>query len=137
MTEKNTVEAIVAGAKGSRSQLESLDKALDSAIDEIVSGGAKQGRQLTDGEKGERDLLRAQQAKVQAAFQELAFVTLARLDNSDDVKQLQEKLKSINADLNDDLERLKKIATYAAIAAQVADGLAKLAAQAAAIAAKA
>jgi hypothetical protein len=67
----------------------------------------------------------------------LAFVTAARLDNSDDVKQLREKLKSINANLNDDLERLKKIAIYAAIAAQVADGLAQLAEQVAAAAAKA
>jgi hypothetical protein len=137
MTDKNTVDAIVVGATASRSQLASLDHALQSAIDEIVLDAAKQGRELTDGEKNQRKLLRGQQADVQEAFKELAFVTAARLDNSDDVKQLREKLKSINANLNDDLERLKKIAIYAAIAAQVADGLAQLAEQVAAAAAKA
>jgi hypothetical protein len=137
MTDKNTVEAIVAEAEASRLQLTSLHDALQSEIDEIASNAAKQGREPTDAEKEQRKLLRAEQAKVLEAFKELAFVTLVRLDNSDDVKQLQTSLKSINANLNDDLERLKKIATYAKIAAQVADGLAKLAAQAAAIAAKA
>ena len=68
---------------------------------------------------------------------ELGFATAARLDNSDDVKELREKLKSINANLRDDVNRLKKIATYAAIAAQIADGLTKLAEQVAGAVAKA
>jgi len=136
MTATNTVDAIVAGATASRSQLASLDHALQSAIDGIVLGAAKQGRELTDDEKNQRKLLRGQQADVQEAFEELAFVTVARLDNSDDVQQLREKLKSINANLDDDLQRLKKIATYAVIAAQVADGLAKLAEQVAGAVAK-
>jgi hypothetical protein len=137
MTDKNTVDAIVAGATASRSQLASLDHTLQGAIDEIVLGAAKQGRELTDDEKKQRKLLRAQQADVQEAFEELAFATAARLDNSDDVKQLREKLQSINANLGDDLDRLRKIAIYAAIAAQVADGLAKLAEQVAGAVAKA
>jgi len=127
MTDKNTVDVIVAEAAATRSQLASLDHTLQDEIDKIVLGAAKQGRALTDNEKNQRRLRRSQQADVQEAFAELAFVTVARLDNSDEVKQLREKLKSINANLSDDLERLKKIATYAAIAAQVADGLAKLA----------
>jgi hypothetical protein len=137
MTDKNTVDAIVAGATASRSQLASLDHTLQGAIDKIVLGAAKQGRELTDDEKKQRKLLRAQQADVQEAFEELAFATAARLDNSDDVRQLREKLQSINANLGDDLDRLKKIAIYAAIAAQVADGLAKLAEQVAGAVAKA
>ena len=137
MTDKNTVDAIVAGATASRSQLASLDHALQSAIDGIVLGAAKQGRELTDDEKNQRKLLRGQQADVQEAFAALAFATAARLDNSDDVKQFREELKSINANLGDDLERLKKITTYAAIAVQVADGLAKLAAQVAGAVARA
>jgi hypothetical protein len=137
MTDANTVDAIVAGATASRSQLASLDHTLQGAIDEIVLGAAKQGRELTDAEKQQRKLLRAQQADVQDAFEELAFATAARLDNSDDVRQLREKLQSINANLSDDLDKLKKIALYAAIAAQVADGLAKLAEQVAGVVAKA
>ena len=137
MTDKNTVDAIVAGATASRSQLASLDHMLQGAIDKIVLDAAKQGRELTDDEKNQRKLLRGQQADVQEAFAALAFATAARLDNSDDVKQFREELKSINANLSDDLERLKKITTYAAIAVQVADGLAKLAAQVAGAVARA
>jgi predicted nucleic acid-binding Zn-ribbon protein len=136
MTDKNTVDAIVAGATASRSQLASLDHMLQGAIDKIVLDAAKQGRELTDDEKNQRKLLRGQQADVQEAFAALAFATAARLDNSDDVKQFREELQSINANLSDDLERLKKITTYAAIAVQVADGLAKLAAQVAGAVAK-
>jgi hypothetical protein len=137
MTDKNTVDAIVTGANASRSQLASLDHTLQGAIDKIVLDAAKQDRKLTDDEKNQRKVLRGQQADVQEAFAELAFATAARLDNSDDVEQLRQKLKSINANLSDDLEKLKKIATYAAIAAQVADGLAKLAEQVAGAVAKA
>src|SRR2546423_12122973 len=108
MTDKNTVDAIVAEASATRSQLASLDHTLQSEIDKIILGAAKQSRALTDKEKNQRKLLRGQQADVQEAFAELAFVTVARLDNSDDVKQLREKLKSINANLSDDLGRLKK-----------------------------
>ena len=137
MTDKNTVDAIIAGATASRSQLALLDHTLQGAIDKIVLDAAKQGRALTDDEKNQRKLLRGQQADVQEAFAELAFATAARLDNADDVKQFREELKSINANLSDDLERLKKIVTYAAIAAQVADRLAELAAQVAGAVAKA
>jgi Zn-dependent oligopeptidase len=70
MTDKNTVDAIVAGATASRSQLASLDHTLQGAIDKIVLGAAKQGRELTDDEKKQRKLLRAQQADVQEAFEE-------------------------------------------------------------------
>jgi hypothetical protein len=136
MTDKNTVDAIVAGATASRSQLASLDHMLQGAIDKIVLGAAKQGRELTDDEKNQRKLLRGQQADVQEAFAALAFATAARLDNSDDVKQFREELRSINANLSDGLEKLKKITTYATIAVQVADGLAKLAAQVAGAVAK-
>ena len=137
MTDKNTVDAIIAGAAASRSQLALLDHTLQGAIDKIVLDAAKQGRALTDNEKNQRKLLRGQQADVQEAFAELAFATAARLDNADDVKQFREELRSLNANLSDDLERLKKIVTYAAIAAQVADGLAELAAQVAGAVAKA
>jgi len=137
MTDKNTVDAIIAGAIASRSQLALLDHTLQGAIDKIVLDAAKQGRALTNDEKNQRKLLRGQQADVQEAFAELAFATAARLDNADDVKQFREELRSINANLSDDLEGLKKIATYAAIAAQVADGLAELAAQVAGAVAKA
>src|SRR5215831_16612430 len=102
MTDKNTVDAIIAGAIASRSQLALLDHTLQGAIDKIVLDAAKQGRALTNDEKNQRKLLWGQQADVQEAFAELAFATAARLDNADDVKQFREELRSINANLRED-----------------------------------
>jgi hypothetical protein len=136
MTDENTADAIVAKASESRSNLAALDHMLQSAIDKIVLGAATRGQNLSDAERKQRSALRAQQADVQEAFTELGFATVARLDQSDEVKQLQKKLNSINSHLGDDLDRLKEIAAFAAIAAKVADGLTKLAEQVAGAVAK-
>ena len=84
---------------------------------------------MTNVEKARRKALRASQSDVGDALAALAFATLARLDSSADVLELQGKLDEINDNLVDDLTRLKNIARYAAVAAQVADGLAVLAEQ--------
>lgn len=135
--DKETASAIVAGAMQSRSNLAELDHRLQDEIDEIVLAAAREERPLSDDDKNRRKALRAQQADVQDAFEELAFATLARLDNSADVAELKDKLDAINAQLGDDLQRLKNIARYAAIAAKVADGLAQLGEKVAGVLAKA
>jgi len=129
MFTRESAKAIVAEATKSRSHLADLDHALQSEIDEIVLGAARAGRPLSDAEKARRKSLRASQSDVGDAFTALAFATLARLNQSADVVELKGKLDTINANLVDDLDRLKNIARYAAIAAQVADGLTKLAEQ--------
>lgn len=129
MADRESAQAIVAEAMTSRMRLLDLDHELQSEIDEIVLGAARAGRPLTSEEKVRRKARRASQSDVGRAFKTLAFVTLARLDNSADVIELKGKLDKVNADLVDDLQRLKNIERYAAIAAQVADGLAKLAEQ--------
>lgn len=123
---KESAEAIVAEATASRTALAELDHQIQTEIDEIVLGAAKAGRPLSDDDKARRKSLRADQMEVQAAFRELAFATLARLDNSADVADLKGRLVAINADLGDDLRRLKKIVRYAEVAAKVADGLARV-----------
>ena len=122
-----TAEAIVAEAMKSRVNLGDLDHTIQGEIDEILLGAAKEGRPLSDDDKVRRKKLRGEQASVQNAFAELAFATLARLDKSSGVAELKGKLDSINAELSDDLDRLKAIARYADVAAKVADGLAQLA----------
>jgi hypothetical protein len=123
----DTAKDIVAKAMMARADLGELDHTLQGGIDEIVLAAARAKRPLSSDEKNRRKALRATQAEVEDAFEELAFATLARLDNSADVAELKGKLDSINANLADDLERLKNIERYAAIAAKVADGLAQLA----------
>jgi hypothetical protein len=129
MFTRESAKAIVAEATKSRSRLADLDHALQSEIDEIVLGAARAGRPMSDAEKARRKALRASQSDVGDAFTALAFATLARLNQSADVVELKGKLDTINANLVDDLDRLKNIARYAAVAAKVADGLTKLAEQ--------
>ncbi|QEX24807.1 hypothetical protein FRZ61_47490 [Hypericibacter adhaerens] len=129
MFTRESAKAIVAEATKSRSRLADLDHALQSEIDEIVLGAARAGRPLSDDEKARRKSLRASQSDVGDAFTAVAFATLARLNQSADVEELKGKLDTINDNLTDDLNRLKNIARYAAIAAKVADGLTELAEQ--------
>jgi hypothetical protein len=133
--DKESADAIVAGAMKTRSDLAELDQTIQGQIDEIVLGAARQGRDLSPAELDQRKKLRGDQADVQDAFAALAFATLRRLDNSADVADLKTKLDAINAGLTTDLNRLKAIARYAAIAAKVADGLAQLASKVTAVAA--
>jgi hypothetical protein len=131
-TEKD-FQAIVTDATRNRTNLAQLDHSLQIEIDEIVMMAAKQNRPLSDSDKEKRRGLRARQAEVQELFEELAFATLARLNNAVDKDEFKRAFQSINANLEDDLATLKKIQRYAAIAAKVADGLAKLALKVAAL----
>jgi hypothetical protein len=129
MPELESAETIVAEAMKNRVRLLDLDHELQSEIDEIVLGAARAGRGLNNEEKARRKSRRASQADTGRALKALAFVTLARLDGSDEVIELKGKLDAVNDGLVDDLEQLKDIERYTAIAADLADGLAQLAEQ--------
>jgi hypothetical protein len=128
-----TVAQVIASANTARQHLAMLERELQEGIDEIDFNAFKEGRSLTPAEIKQRRELRATQAEIRDEFKVLAFVTLQRLDESDEVAQLLHQLEVINAGLEDDLERLKKIEKYATIAAKVADSLAKTAGRLAAI----
>jgi len=125
-------EDIVKTAMQTRSDLLALDHQLQEEIDEIVLTAARAGNPLSDADKARRRELRARQLEVDDSFEELAFATLARLNNSADLVELKKKIDAISGNLEDDLTHLKNIAKYAAIEAKVADGLAQLALKAAA-----
>jgi hypothetical protein len=132
MSDRESLEAIMADVKTTRANLAELEHQLQEEIDEIVIAAALEARPLSEADKVRRRALRAEQSEVQDAFRALAFATLARLNQSAELAALEAKLTGINALLEDDLDRLKKIARYAGIAAKVADGLAELAAKVAA-----
>lgn len=128
-----TENEIVAVAESSRNDLSTLERRLQERIDNIDFDAFAAERELTEAEKTERQSLRASQAELREAFQVLAFVTLRRLDESDEVIQLHTRMSRINKGLKDDLDRLKDLEEYAEIAAKVADGIGKLIEKAAAI----
>ncbi|MEZ5830016.1 MAG: hypothetical protein R3D05_02415 [Dongiaceae bacterium] len=131
-----TPEQVVADAGNARQQLAALDHQLQSEIDAIVFTAFKGGRPLSSDDIEKRKQLRATQMEVRDQFNVLSFVTLQRLDDTDEVSQLLHQMNTINAGLQDDFRRLKKIKRYAAIIAGVTDAVAKATEKLAVIAAK-
>jgi hypothetical protein len=131
-----TVAQVMAEANNARQQLAALDQQLQDGIDDIDFKVFKEKRPPTAAETSKRKDLRSTQGEVRAQFAVLAFVTAKRLDDTDEVSQLVRQMNTINAGLKDDLDRLKRIEKYAAIAAKVADATAKATEKLAAIAAK-
>lgn len=126
MPDSEPVDKIIASAQEARKELADLEQQLQSRIDEIDFDAFREERNLTADNKTERKQLRASQTEVREAFVELAFVTLRRLDESEEVGRLNARLDQINRGLKDDLDDLKKIAAFAAKAAKVADSVAKV-----------
>jgi hypothetical protein len=123
------LEDIVKSTQAARRSLSDLEQRLQSRIDSIDFRAFKEKRVLTADEIAIRTQLRASQAEVRDAFVEFAFVTVSRLDNSDEVATLSSRIERINKGLADDLDRLRKIANFAKTVAKVADGVAKVAGQ--------
>lgn len=136
MANGETANQIIADAKAVRQTLGELERQLQEEIDEIRRKTLFEGRDMTQDERDLRDERKAQLAKARKAFQDLVFVNLQRLDNSDDVKQMQAKMDEINKGLGDDLAQLERIERYAETAAKIADAVAKATAKLAELAAR-
>ncbi len=133
---KPTVAEVVADANAARADLAALERELQEGIDEIDLTAFHEGRDRTPDELATRKELRASLAEVREGFIVLAFVTARRLDDTAEVEGLIRRMNDVNAGLEDDLARLKKLEKYAAIAARVADTIARVAEKLAAVAAK-
>lgn len=125
MTNGRIVDEIAASVETVRSELGKLELELQEEIDEIRISAARAGRSLNPEELRRLKELRAEKAEARQVFTDLVFFTLRRLNESDEIADLQRKMDGINSALRDDLEDLKRIERYAAIAAKVADALAK------------
>jgi hypothetical protein len=121
----DTADEIIAARDIARQVLAELELELQEEIDEIRFAALQRGQPMSDDEKALRDERRANLAEARATFRNLNFITLQRLDQSDEVRQLQQRMNEINQEIGDDLERLKKIKRYAETAAKIADAVAK------------
>lgn len=126
MPKTKTVEQIVAVADEARRALFDLELELQKEIDGLRFVAFKENRPLTAAEKDLRNQLRASQGEIRDSHAELAYVTLARLDNSEEVKLLKQRIDEVNHNLKDDLETLAKIQRLAVKVANVADQVAKI-----------
>jgi outer membrane lipopolysaccharide assembly protein LptE/RlpB len=118
------VDEIVASAAEARKQLGKLEHRLQGEIDGVDFIAFERNRPLNEAERKQRRQLRSSQVEVRDAFTQLAFVTLERLDNSDEVLRLEQRMKAIQATLADDLEHLKRIERIAETVAKVSDTVA-------------
>ena len=132
----NSVDEIIKERNAAREELAKLELELQEEIDEIRFKALQLRRPMSDEEKALRNERRATLGDARQAFQDLNFITLQRLDKSDEVQQLQQRLKQINAGIGDDLEQLRRIERYAATAAKIADAIAKTADKLAQVAAR-
>jgi hypothetical protein len=124
-----TIDEIVASAAEARKQLGKLEHQLQGEIDRIDFIAFEEKRLLNERERKQRRQLRSSQIQVRDAFTQLAFVTIQRLDNSDEVLRLKQRIETIKETLADDLERLKKIERIAETVAQVSDTVADVVAK--------
>ena len=104
---------IVMDARATRESLMDLDHSIQSARDAITIGAATQGRTMTESERSLRRSLRADQTEVRDAFTELALVTLARLDSTQEMRALAARLQSINKHVHAELQDLRNLENFA------------------------
>lgn len=114
---------ILNDAIAAKDALHRLESKLNDQIDGLAFTALKAGRDLTAEEHAKRNQYRAAVAAVEDAFNELGFVTLTKLNSSDEVKNLLHDISEENRTLDEDLAHLKKVE---AIAQDIADVAAQL-----------
>ena len=109
MTESLGFDDILNSAREARRQLSDLEHEIQEKLDDIDFHAIQEGRPLHEDEKRNRQQLRAAQAETRDALVELAYVTLRRLDNSNEIQTLQQRIGKVNEELNEDLTDLENI----------------------------
>jgi len=125
----SSAQEIIEAASEAQKALFELELAIENDIDEMRLKAFKEERSLSEDEVKRRKELRVAQGEIRDAKQELAYVTLSRLDASDDVVQLRKRMKMVNQCLSDDLNNLNNIEKFAAKAAKAADKITEVVAK--------
>ncbi len=118
----STVEQVRAQVTNTKGHLDLLQRDLQGEIEDLRARAREPGG-LTAEEQARLDERRAQRMEAGVAFRDLTFVALSKLDNSQEVANMIAKMRRVNQDLKDDIERLRHIARYADTAAQIAAGI--------------
>lgn len=104
----------------------SLDQALAEERSAIRRIAFAKGRPLTDSEVNRRKEIAATRGELAEAMEALGLDTVNALENASDVDSLLSKINIVNQQLEDDLDRLKKMADKAAKVEAVANGMAQV-----------
>lgn len=118
-------EEVMQHFRGVRGDLTELDKKLDQERRAIRLTAFQAGRRQTVEEIARRKEIAAERLEVADALEELALETIAGLDGTEDVQKILSSMALINAELGGDLQRLKQLEEYAALADKIMKGLVK------------
>jgi hypothetical protein len=118
---------IKAEAEKTRKDISTLNSLIHKEVETIERAAFSANREQTPAELKRLDELEATRKELQKQVTVLGFVTASKLDKSDDVARMLERMENVNEGLEGRLARLKKIEKFAKVAAQVADALAKVA----------
>jgi hypothetical protein len=122
------LQAIIDEGADARNQLVQLDDTIEQEIQSLRKRAFDERRDLTQDEQARRETLLNAQSDARDALALLAFDRLKRIDQSAELKKLNDEMRRVNSGLQDDLDKLKTIEKTAAQAAKIADTVAKVAA---------
>jgi len=122
------LQAIIDGWASARDEFVQLDGTIEQEIQSLRRRAFDEGRSLTQDEQAKRDTLTKAQSDARDSFALVAFDRLQRIDQSAELKKLNDEMQRVNSGLQDDLDKLKTIQETAAQAAKIADTVAKVAA---------
>jgi chromosome segregation ATPase len=108
-------KSLVSAAQTQLNALKVLDGQFDTKINAIKD--AEWSKPLTAGQLNQISDLRTQQAAIESAIEELAYVTMGALDKSDEITRMANALAGIVKDLK---ARTDKIAAVGAKSQEVA-----------------
>jgi hypothetical protein len=130
-----SADDILREAAEARAKLDDLHASLADQRRQIHLAAARAGRDMTAAEAAEFDRIGAALDKVFDLQDQLRDDTFAALDSSVEVLKIRAGIEGVNADLDNSLKRLAQIEQIAATVAAVADGVAKILASLATVAA--
>lgn len=126
-----TFDEIVKAADEQIARLQASERALNTEINAVRA--VEWQRPLSADELGQLAQLRRAKASVLSAIEELSLLTVADLDQTDEVKRLLNAMLGIQLILKTELNDIKHTAAVAASIADAIQGIASLAAKLAAI----
>ena len=124
-----TIAEVKKAFQDARASIADLDQKLAAERKKIKVTAFRAGRPLTAAEIARRKEIAATRLELAEALQVLALKTIRSLEIAEDVDDLIREIGAVNQQLEDDLARLGEVASHAATAARVVEGLAKLAAK--------
>jgi len=119
-----TFDEIAASAQAQIQSLQAAENSINAQIDALRAKDPESPFSLA--EKKQLDDLRDAKDTVLDAIETVALITVDKLDNTNEVRDLAAKIRNARSDLKDIFERINRIGNLAETATNILDGASKL-----------